>query len=79
MQSYYQYFIALVSAPSVILSSESHNSVNFCLIVTNWVSKPKLRTCLKMTPTLLIDLFSEQRFFISNLRTVVGTPDRVNA
>ena len=29
MQSYYQYVNALVSARSVILSSESHNSVNF--------------------------------------------------
>ena len=46
MQSYYQYFIALVSVRSVILSSESHNSVNFCPILTNKVSKSKLRTCL---------------------------------
>ena len=27
-----------------------------------------------MTPTLLIDLISEQRFFISNLSTFFGTP-----
>ena len=27
-----------------------------------------------MTQTLLIDLFSEQRFFISNLCTIFGTP-----
>ena len=31
MQSYYQYFIALVSARSIILPSESHNWVNFCI------------------------------------------------
>ena len=35
MQSYYQYFIGLVSARSIILSSESHNSVNLCPILTN--------------------------------------------
>ena len=35
MQSYHQYFIALVSVRSVIQSSESHNSVNFCPILTN--------------------------------------------
>ena len=35
MQSYYQYIIALVSARSIILSSESQNSVNFGPILTN--------------------------------------------
>ena len=35
MQSYYQYFIALVSARSVIVSSEGQNLVNFCPILTN--------------------------------------------
>ena len=46
MQSYYQYFIALVSACFIILSSENHNSVNFCSSLTNYVWKSKLRTCL---------------------------------
>ena len=35
MQSYYKYFIALVLASSVILSSEGQNLVNFSPILTN--------------------------------------------
>ena len=46
MQSYYQYIIALVLARLVLLPSESHNSVNFCLILTNYVSESTLRTCI---------------------------------
>ena len=46
MKSYHQHFIALVSAPTVILASESRNSVNFCPILTNKVSESKLKTCL---------------------------------
>ena len=37
---------ALDSARTVFLSSESHNSDNFCPILTNYVSKSELRTCL---------------------------------
>ena len=36
---------------------ESHNSVNFCPILTNQVSNSKFRTCLT-SDTNLIDLFS---------------------
>ena len=72
------YIIALVLGRSVILSSESHNSVTFCPIFTSLVPKSMLRTSLTNDIKFIDGSVLKTKIFISNLCNFFGIPGTCN-
>ena len=61
----------------LFLSSSSHNSLNFCLICKNWMSKSKLSFLLSHLTYFVNISGSKLNNTYAKLCTIFGTPGRV--